>query len=150
MKPAVTIRRAVATDLPSIYDGELDYIRQIEPQQEADWRSGMRFHLQQWTSNLTRMFIAERDGTFTGYCFWEIHEADAVLASIYVLFDERGRGLGRLLLAAYVADGQSKGFRRFTLGVTPANPACLLYETAGFSHTHDDRGYRHYLKKIEI
>jgi ribosomal protein S18 acetylase RimI-like enzyme len=86
--------------------------------------------------------IAERGGTFTGYCFWEIHEADAVLASIYVLPDERGRGLGRHLLAAYVSDGQSTGFRRFTLGVRPDNPARLLYETAGFSYTHDDRGYR--------
>lgn len=138
------IRRALPTDLPAIYDGELDYIRQIEPQQETTWRNGMRFHLSQWTSDLDRMFVAEHEGAQTGYCFWETHGDDAVLASIYVLPSQRGKGLGRQLLGAYVSDAASKGFRRLTLGVKPDNPARHLYESAGFFHTHDEHGYRHY------
>ncbi|MBY4804631.1 hypothetical protein [Burkholderia cepacia] len=88
------IRRALPFDLPAIYDGELDYIRQIEPQQETNWRNGMRFDLRQWTSDLDRMFIAGRDGAQTGCCFWEIHGDDAVLASIYILPGSAATGSG--------------------------------------------------------
>jgi [ribosomal protein S18]-alanine N-acetyltransferase len=144
-----SIRRARLTDLPVVYEGELDYIRQIEPEHEARWRDGMRFHLAQWIDDLDRMFVAERGTASTGYCFWEARGDAAVLASIYVLPDERGRGLGRRLLAAFVADARARGFRNLKLGVRADNPARHLYETAGFRHTHDERGYRHYVRVFD-
>lgn len=145
MNQLYSIRRARATDLPAIYVGELDYIRQIEPQQEARWKDGMRFHLKQWTDGLERMFIAECAETQAGYCFWEVHGETAVLASIYVTPDRRGTGLGRQLLARFIADAHAQGFSKLTLGVMADNPARRLYEKAGFIHTHDERGYRHYV-----
>lgn len=144
MQNLYSIRRACATDLPAIYIGELDYIRQIEPQQEASWKDGMRFHLKQWTSNLDRMFIAECEGTHAGYCFWEVHGEAAVLASIYVTPDRRGSGLGQQLLGQFIADACAHGFSKLTLGVKPDNPARRLYEKAGFIYTHDEHGYCHY------
>lgn len=66
MTDLYSIRRARATDLPSIYAGELDYIRQIEPEQEVRWSGGLYWHIKQWTSNLERMFIAECDGEASG------------------------------------------------------------------------------------
>ncbi|WP_144143515.1 GNAT family N-acetyltransferase [Paraburkholderia sp. BCC1884] len=151
MNQLCSIRRARATDLPSIYVGELDYIRQIEPEQEARWKDGMRFHLKQWTNDLDRMFIAEcADGAEgadpqVGYCFWEVHGEAAVLASIYVTPQRRGSGLGQQLLARFIADAQAQGFSKLTLGVKADNPARRLYEKAGFVYTHDEHGYRHYL-----
>ncbi|MFM0213593.1 GNAT family N-acetyltransferase [Paraburkholderia sediminicola] len=145
MKPLYSIRRARATDLPAIYLGELDYIRQIEPENEARWRDGMHFHLKQWTNGIDRMFIAECDGTQAGYCFWEIHDEAAVLASIHVTSDRRGSGLGRQLLARFIADAHAHGFRKLTLGVKADNPARHLYEKSDFIYTHDEHGYCHYV-----
>jgi ribosomal-protein-alanine N-acetyltransferase len=99
MTDVYSIRRAHATDLPAIYAGELDYIRQIEPEQEVRWSDGLYWHIKQWTNDLDRMFIAECSEEVTGCCFWEAHGSAAVLASIYVLRDRRGVGLGRRLLA---------------------------------------------------
>jgi ribosomal protein S18 acetylase RimI-like enzyme len=145
MKSRYSIRRAHAADLPTIFVGELDYIRQIEPQQEASWREGMRVHLKQWTDGLDRMFIAECGGIHVGYCFWEIRGEAAVLASIYVMPDRRGSGLGQQLLAQFIADARARGFSQITLGVKADNPARRLYEKAGFVYTHDERGYCHYV-----
>jgi [ribosomal protein S18]-alanine N-acetyltransferase len=139
------IRRAVPTDLPTVYLGELDYIRQIEPQHEARWTNGMQWHLKQWTNDLGRMFIAEQGALPVGYCFWEVHGEAAVLASIYVIPDQRGHGLGGTLLDQFIVDAHAQGFAKLTLGVKPDNPARRLYEKAGFTHTHDDGGYRHYV-----
>lgn len=145
MTSLYSIRRARPTDLPTIYLGELDYIRQIEPQQETRWTGGMQFHLKQWTNDLDRMFIAESSETAVGYFFWEIHGEAAVLASIYVVPDRRGDGLGQQLLAQFIADARAQGFSKLTLGVKADNPARRLYEKAGFSYTHDEHGYRHYV-----
>jgi len=145
-----SIRRARATDLPTIYAGELDYIRQIEPQQEARWTGGMFWHIKQWTSALDRMFIAQCGEAITGYCFWEDHDNVAVLASIYVQRDKRGAGLGRRLLTEFISDARAQGYATLTLGVKPDNPARVLYERAGFVYTHDDDGgYRHYAYRVD-
>ncbi|ASL48156.1 L-amino acid N-acyltransferase MnaT [Burkholderia sp. AD24] len=145
MTSLYSIRRARPTDLPTIYLGELDYIRQIEPQQETRWAGGMQFHLKQWTNDLDRMFIAESGDTSVGYFFWEVHGEAAVLASIYVVPDRRGNGLGRQLLTQFIADARAQGFGKLTLGVKADNPARRLYENAGFRYTHDEQGYRYYV-----
>lgn len=144
MPDPYSIRFAAATDLPFVYSGELDYIQQIEPQQETRWRSGMASHLRQWTGNLERMFIARIGDDAAGYCFWQIDADVAVLASLYVVPNRRRAGLGGTLLAAFIEDAQSKGFDTLTLGVKPDNPAQRLYELSGFTFTHDEAGYRHY------
>ncbi len=144
MKSPHSIRRARTTDLPVVYIGELDYIRQIEPQQEAHWKDHLHLHLKQWMNDLERMFIAQWGEDTAGYCFWEVHGDTAVLASIYVVPDRRGSGLGAKLLAQFIADAQAQRFSKLTLGVRPDNPARRLYERAGFVYTHDDGGYRHY------
>jgi ribosomal-protein-alanine N-acetyltransferase len=149
MTDSYSIRRARATDLPAVYAGELDYIRQIEPEQEARWTGGMYWHIKQWTNDLDRMFIAESSEEATGYCFWEVHGNVAVLASIYVLPAKRRVGLGRRLLAEFISDARAQGFTTLTLGVKPDNPARVLYEAAGFVYTHDDGGYRHYAYQVE-
>ncbi|WP_186201636.1 GNAT family N-acetyltransferase [Burkholderia gladioli] len=144
-----SIRRARATDLAYVYAGELDYIRQIEPDQEQRWKDGMLFHLRQWTQDLDRMFIVECAGEYAGYSFWEIHAETAVLASIYVIPERRRTGLGQLLLKQFVSDARASGITEISLGVKADNPARYLYEQSGFVHSHDERGYCHYMLPIE-
>ncbi|HTJ93574.1 MAG TPA: GNAT family N-acetyltransferase [Pararobbsia sp.] len=148
MKNNPIIRRAQPTDLPTVYLGELDYIRHVEPENEARWKDAIRWHLQQWTQNLERMFIAERGSEKIGYCFWEAHGDAAVLASIFVLPHLRRSGLGRRLLDRYIEDAHEQGFGNLTLGVKPDNPARHLYEKAGFLFTHEERGYHHFAYPI--
>jgi ribosomal-protein-alanine N-acetyltransferase len=138
------IRNARPADLSAIYLGELDYIRQIEPEQETPWKNGMQWHIRQWTDNLDRMFVAQGSEDLAGYCFWQIDSSVAVLASIYVVPQCRGLGLGRDLLDKAILDIRANGFSQLTLGVKPDNPARRLYETAGFTYMHDEGGYRHY------
>lgn len=137
-------RAALPTDLPFVFSGELDYIRTIEPTQETSWKNGMRSHLVQWTGNLDRMFILEIDGELIGYCFWQIDDQTAVLASIYVKPEQRRKGLGLLLLKRYITDASLRGFGQFGLGVHVNNPVRPMYETAGFTWTRDEGDYSHY------
>jgi len=144
MTPHSVLRPALATDLAQVYLGELDYIRQIEPENEAGWQRGMRFHLEQWTSNLARMCVLESEGVFAGYGFWQIDGDAAVLASIYVVPVLRGAGLGRAILDWFIADARDKGHITLLLAVHLTNPARHLYEKAGFVFTHEATPYRHY------
>ncbi|WP_244121615.1 GNAT family N-acetyltransferase [Burkholderia gladioli] len=139
-----SIRRARVDDLPLLYEGELAYILAIEPEQEAGWRRAMGAHLRQWIRDLPFMYVAEQQGTPIGYCFWERHGEQAVLASIHVVEAHRRRGIARKLLDAYIADARSHGPLELVLGVKADNPARRLYETAGFAFTHEADGYRHY------
>ncbi len=138
------IRRGRDTDLPSVCLGELDYIRQIEPEQEARWKDAFPLHLKQWTAALDRMFVAEVDDQIVGYCFWEKHGDQAVLASLYVAPSHRRQGIGRKLLFRFIADAKDHGTKKATLGVQSENPARLLYEKAGFVRTHYTEGFLHY------
>jgi [ribosomal protein S18]-alanine N-acetyltransferase len=140
----LAIRRAHAADLASVYLGELDYIRMIEPGQEARWKDAVASHLEQWAAALDQMFVAEIAGRIVGYCFWKDHGDEAVLASLYVVPDYRRQGLGRKLLMRFIADAKSHRVHNATLGVQSGNPARLLYEKVGFVRTHDTDGFLHY------
>ena len=144
MKEPVSIRRARVTDLPAVSEGELSYIREIEPEQEARWTNALPLHLKQWTAALERMLVAESAERAVGYCFWDMQGEDAVLASLYVTPDRRREGIGRALLARFLTDAEAYDMRNATLGVKPGNPARLLYESMGFVRTHDANGYWHY------
>jgi ribosomal protein S18 acetylase RimI-like enzyme len=144
----LSIRRGRATDLPTVYLGELDYIRQIEPQNEERWNNAIALHLEQWTAALKHMFVAEIGDRIVGYCFWEDHGDEAVLASIYVSPDHRRQGIGRDLLKRFIADAKRRKTHNATLGVQSQNPARLLYEKMGFVRTHYTEGFLHYRRAL--
>jgi len=158
---AKLIRRASATDLPQVYEFELAYIREIEPQQEERWKAAIAGLLRQWTTNLGRMWFAEEDGKTVGYCFWspvrggEIRDpiilrevGSAVLASIYVLPSARRLGWGRRLVQQFELDAVGQGFRQLTLGVHENNPARWLYEQCGYECMKLEDNYRYYRKAM--
>jgi ribosomal protein S18 acetylase RimI-like enzyme len=144
LNPPTTVRKAQPTDLPMVYQGELDYIRSIEPAHEQRWKDAMHAHLRQWTGALARMSVLEQDGAAVGYCFWEVIEGAAVLASIHVQNEWRQRGLGRVLLAHYVDEARARGFTQLRLSVFRGNPAQFLYESAGFRCVRRGEDYLDY------
>ena len=52
--------------------------------------------------------------------------------AIAVALDARGRGVGRALLEALLAQARDAGYARLVLSVDPLNPARRLYERCGF------------------
>lgn len=52
------LRKAIITDLPSIYRGERHYIQRWEPSHEGGWLRQTERHLADWTSHFDRMVIA--------------------------------------------------------------------------------------------
>jgi ribosomal protein S18 acetylase RimI-like enzyme len=56
------------------------------------------------------------------------------IVAVYVAPDQRGRGLGKALIAALIAHAKAVGLRQVTLSVTVSNDAAhALYRAAGFT-----------------
>ncbi len=82
--------------------------------------------------------VAEREGRFVGLVEWEVGPEDdravGEVHAIHVLADERGRGVGTLLLLGAVDELRSLGCRRAVLWVLDANsPARRFYEHHGWA-----------------
>lgn len=146
--PPIVLRAASASDLPLVFKLEREYIARFEPKSMKRWQVGIDRHLEQWVSNLTRMFVAEFAAKAVGYCFWEINGDEAVLASISVLTDYRLRGVGASLLRRFEDDAMRHGKKLLILGVVKQNPARYLYESAGYVFARQDETYCYYEKVI--
>jgi len=87
---------------------------------------------------VTPRLVAERDGEVVGWaaavrtssrCVYE----GVIEHSVYVAADERGKGTGAVLLAAFVAAAEAEGIWTIESGVFPENEASLaLHRAAGF------------------
>jgi GNAT superfamily N-acetyltransferase len=81
--------------------------------------------------------VAEREGRFVGLVEWEVGPEDdravGEVHAIHVLADERGRGVGTLLLLGAVDELRSLGCRRAVLWVLDANSSARrFYERHGW------------------
>ena len=138
------LRRARVEDLPSLWRGEAAYMREIEPEHEAQWAAAADRNLAGWIAGLERTLILETDGEPAGYAAWAVLDDRAVLTTIHVFSAFRRGGRGGALLQAYVNDARTFGYGTLALAVLRGNPAEALYVRHGFAHTHDDGRYRHY------
>lgn len=60
---------------------------------------------------------------------------ECYLAELYVVPDQRGRGLGRVLMQAAIALARSRGANRMDLGTSESDIAArALYESFGFNN----------------
>lgn len=134
-------RTAHAGDLLFIHGGELDYIREREPAQEAAWLRAVERNRALWSANLDRTTVAEFAGRPVAYGMWAELDRVATVVTLYVLPVHRGHGLGAALLDVVVHDVRRLGHDVLALGVHRDNPARRLYETAGFTPAGEDGDY---------
>jgi ribosomal protein S18 acetylase RimI-like enzyme len=148
----VSIRRAAATDVTAMgklgallvrTHHEFDPKRFIPatPQTERRYGSFLGTQIDELDKVL---FVAERDGQVIGYTYAGLEGVDymALRGQAGALYDivvdpaHRGKGIGRLLLDATIAELEQKGAPRIVLSTAEHNePAQHLFAAAGFRRT---------------
>jgi len=82
------------------------------------------------------LMVGEEAGEVVGYAVLWFGTAEAELGDLAVLPEARGRGLGRWMLDAALAEAARRGARAVFLEVRESNVAARrLYERAGFETT---------------
>ncbi len=134
-------RTANADDLLFLYEGELDYIREREPEQAAAWLRAVDRNRELWRANLDRTTVLEIDGSAIGYAMWAVVDEVATVVTLHVRPAHRRHGLGATLLDLLTDDVRRCGHGVLALGVQRDNPARRLYESAGFTAAGEDGDY---------
>lgn len=133
-EPDVVIIRPMATS-------DLDEVLAIELiSYPVPWN---REHfLQEIHSPLSFPSVAVADGPVVGYlCLMSLFE-EAQIMNIAVAPQQRGRGIGRLLMEQAVVTAREKGAEMLVLEVRESNAAAIaLYEAFGFVRYFVRKGY---------
>jgi ribosomal protein S18 acetylase RimI-like enzyme len=150
--PAATVRRALPADLPAIgrlgallvrLHHEFDPQRFIAPAPRIE-EGYASFLGRQLEEPDVVVLVAEREGRVLGYTYAGLEGYDymalrgpaGALYDIVVDPEERGRGVGRLLLEATLAELQARGAPRAVLSTAVQNEAAQrLFAAAGFRRT---------------
>jgi len=150
--PAATIRPAAPSDLPALgrlgavlvqthYD--FDPQRFIAPVPHTEQAYAGFLGTQRVKPNVV-ILVAERGGEVLGYTFAGIegHDYMALRGPAGALYDivvdpaERGRGVGRMLLDATLAELRARGAPRVVLSTAERNESAQrLFARAGFRRT---------------
>jgi len=91
-----------------------------------------------WLEEDYPLVVAEADGEVRAWAVVHPYSARAVYSgvgdySVYVSRESRGRGLGRVTLAALVEDCEARGYRKLLSRIFPRNEASLaLARSLGF------------------
>jgi len=86
--------------------------------------------------------VAEADGEVVGYAGLAVAGSQADVQTVAVSPDAQGRGLGRLLVDALLAEASRQGATGVLLEVRADNPAAIhLYERIGFERIAVRRRY---------
>ncbi len=103
-------------------------------------------HLARWVENFARLTVACLEDQLVGYSLWADELGHAQLCTLHVSEAYRRRGIGRVLVTAYIDSARQAGFETLSLHVRSDNPARRLYERAGFSQVGvNARGYLRYV-----
>ncbi len=135
--PTVNIRRAVAGDCARM----LELVRELavyERAPEAVTVTLDHFRESGFGANpVWWAFVAETDGVVQGFALYYVRYSTwkgqrMYLEDIIVTEDQRGAGLGRLLMDALVAEARERGFNGITWQVLDWNePAFNFYRKFG-------------------
>lgn len=86
--------------------------------------------------------VAEAGGAIVGYCDGFLAGEGGDVASVATDPDARGRGVGRAVLSAFLAEARARGASVIHLEVSEANaPALALYEASRFERVGTRRAY---------
>lgn len=152
LNPAVNIRPATPTDVPTIgrlgallvrehHDFDPQRFIAATPQTEKGYGSFLGTQLEEPTIVI---LVAERDGKAIGYTYSGVEGTDymslrgpaGVMYDIVVDPDHRQQGIGRMLVDATLEALKSKGAPRVVLSTAERNAAAQrLFDRAGFRRT---------------
>ncbi len=148
----VTIRRATRADIPTLgrlavllvrVHHDFDARRFIAPTDQTETSYGSFLGSQIAEKNII-VLVAEREGEVVGYTYAGVEGFDymALRGPAGVLYDivvdpaRRGRGVGRALLDATIAELAARGAPRVVLSTAQRNEAAQrLFTAAGFRPT---------------
>lgn len=131
--PAAVVRRAADSDLATITRIEHETF-------SRPWSLRSFEDLLRLTPAL--MLVAEVEGTLSGYAVGYVAADVAELANLAVRKESRGRGVGRALLDAVLAESFRRGALAVFLDVRASNLTALaLYESASFAAVARRRDY---------
>jgi ribosomal protein S18 acetylase RimI-like enzyme len=123
------VRQAAARDLPFLTQIS---ILSFDMGEEEAWQLGEH----DLAGGTSRSFLIERDGTLLGRLGALKEDGGVYLRSFGVLPGERGRGVGRTLMAETIGRLWAEGERQFSLDVVTDNKNALgLYQSCGFTET---------------
>ena len=126
---ALHVRQAQASDLPFLT--QITILSFDTPEDEARQRAE-----DELKRSAARSFLIERDGVPLGRLSALKEDGGIYLRSFGVLPEERGRGIGRALMAETIARLWAEGERQFSLDVVTDNRNALgLYHSCGFTET---------------
>lgn len=119
------------------------------PEQGAWTRHDLELRERESWFDPAGFFIADRDGTMTGFHWTKVHgpaDAPGSIGEVYVVGvdpGEQGTGLGRALTLAGLGYLRDRGLAEVMLYVDEDNtPAIRLYEGLGFTRSATDAMYR--------
>jgi GNAT superfamily N-acetyltransferase len=141
----VAVRRAVRGDLPVIVELRLAFDRELggelPPDRVGPHRSQVADYLATHVeSDVYRLWVAEDDGRVVGMGGLVVvdrpphprsrRSGEGFIVNVYTLPRWRGRGVGRAIMDALVAEGRRLRLRRVYLRTSDEGRA--LYESMGF------------------
>ena len=136
----ITIRTAIADDLPAILDIYNEAIANTTA--VYDYKPHTLEMRQAWYEAKRAqgfpVFVAVRDGLIAGFSAlgpfraWEAYRYTAE-NSVYVAADQRGQGIGKLLLAPLIDEAQRMGMHAIVAGIDADNVVSVrLHRRFGF------------------
>jgi GNAT superfamily N-acetyltransferase len=144
--PRLVVRRAVRSDLPVIVDLRLAFDRELlggdlPPDRVGPHRSQVADYLATHVeSDGYRLFVAEESGRIVGMGGLVVvdrpphprsrRSGEGFIVNVYSLPRWRGRGVGRAIMDALVAEGRRLRLRRVYLRTSDEGRS--LYESMGF------------------
>ena len=138
MAPEPVIRPMVGADLPAIL--AIEEATYHEPWTQGIFRDCLRMG---YTGRVLEVAPASGEAAaLAGYGLISAAAGECHILNLCTAPDQRGRGLGRLLLRALLAEGRLAGAEQAFLEVRPSNDAAVaLYRAEGFETVGVREGY---------
>jgi ribosomal protein S18 acetylase RimI-like enzyme len=141
----VRIAQATEHDFPQVQSLFLEYIQWLIQTAEANWEytapvtaaevvERIMADIQKFMPAGGRLLLASDDHDLVGCaCAWTIRPGLAEIKRVYVRPGARGRGIGRALMQAMIADLRDAGYSRLRLDTAGFMVAAeKLYRSLGF------------------
>lgn len=136
----MNVRPATEGDLPQILDIHNDAIRRLDAiwTEAEETLADRQAWLNDRTANGFAVLVAEEDGKILGHASYGTYRSRSgyrktVEHSVYLRDEAQGRGVGKALMEALIADAKAKGFHLMVAVIDAKNQSSIAFhERLGF------------------